>query len=165
LFYFILTLHLLLCVGLVFLVLLQQGKGADMGAAFGGNQAMFGPGSAVNTVGRITTGLAVAFMITSIVLVRAYSSVTPTVQVGPTNPLSGSVMEGAVAPVKEAAATPGTVEKKDNESKADAKVAPLPESKEKSAEQPETGAAEKAPQPQDDAGADKPKEAEAQTAK
>lgn len=74
-FYFILTVHLLLCVVLVVLVLLQQGKGADVGVAFGGgSNTLFGASGATGLMIKITTGIAVAFMITSILLIRAFSS-------------------------------------------------------------------------------------------
>lgn len=55
------------------LVLLQQGKGADAGAVFGSNSdAVLGPGTAPSFFTKLTTGLAIAFMFTSIFLVKSY---------------------------------------------------------------------------------------------
>lgn len=94
-FYLILFIHVGLCLALVFLVLLQQGKGADLGAALGGASSAFGPGSSANVLTRVTTGIAVAFMVTSIILVRTYSAVAPELGVSSEvqDPLRGSVME------------------------------------------------------------------------
>jgi preprotein translocase subunit SecG len=65
--------HVLTCALLIGVVLLQQGKGADMGAVFGGSSStIFGSGGAGNFLTRLTTGLAVVFMVTSLVL--TYSS-------------------------------------------------------------------------------------------
>ncbi len=61
--------HVFICVLLVGVVLLQQGKGADMGATFGGgSQTVFGASGADNLLTRVTTGLAFLFMATSIFL-------------------------------------------------------------------------------------------------
>ncbi len=62
--------HLIIAVGLVALVLLQQGKGADMGAAFGGgsSQTVFGSRGSGNFLTRVTAGLATAFFISSLTL-------------------------------------------------------------------------------------------------
>lgn len=61
--------HVFICVLLVSVVLLQQGKGADMGATFGGgSQTVFGASGADNLLTRVTTGLAFFFMVTSIFL-------------------------------------------------------------------------------------------------
>lgn len=94
----ILTIHLTLCVFLVLLVLLQQGKGADVGASFGGgSQTLFGASGAGNILSRATTILAICFMFTSIFLVNAYSTYVPTVTTpSASGNLSGSVM-GEVA--------------------------------------------------------------------
>ena len=70
LYYIVLILHLIACFFLIAVVLLQQGKGQDLASAFGGGgtQAAFGPRGSVTLLSRITTGLAVVFMITSISL-------------------------------------------------------------------------------------------------
>ncbi len=64
--------HVILCIALIFLVLLQQGKGADLGAVFGNSNSLFGAGGAGAGIGKVTTILAVVFMVTSILLVRAF---------------------------------------------------------------------------------------------
>jgi len=66
-FTFVLVIHLIICVLLVFLVLLQSGKGAQLGAAFGsmGQNTMVSPETALQ---KIITYMAIAFIITSILL-------------------------------------------------------------------------------------------------
>ena len=67
---FLLTLHILTCLSLVIAVLLQRGKGADMGAMLGGggSQTVFGARGAGNFLTKLTTGAAILFMITSLSL-------------------------------------------------------------------------------------------------
>ena len=61
--------HILVCVFLVSIVLLQHGKGADIGATFGGSgQSLFGTEGPVPILNKITTAAAVIFMVTSITL-------------------------------------------------------------------------------------------------
>ena len=61
--------HVIACVILVLVVLLQAGKGADMGAVFGGaSSTIFGSSGAGNFLTRLTTGAAVVFMTTSLAL-------------------------------------------------------------------------------------------------
>ncbi len=64
------TVHVLVCLGLIVVVLLQTGKGTDMGAAFGGGASttVFGGSGAGNLLTRVTTGMAVVFMLTSLTL-------------------------------------------------------------------------------------------------
>jgi preprotein translocase subunit SecG len=62
-------LHILVCVALVMIVLLQAGKGAEMGAAFGGaSQTIFGSTGAMGFMTKLTTVAAIIFMLTSLVL-------------------------------------------------------------------------------------------------
>ena len=62
--------HILVCLFLVGIVLLQQGKGADMGATFGGgsNQTVFGADGPMPILSKVTTASAVIFMVTSLAL-------------------------------------------------------------------------------------------------
>jgi len=61
--------HVLACFILVLTVLLQAGKGADIGAVFGGaSTTIFGSSGAGNFLTRLTTGAAIVFMITSLTL-------------------------------------------------------------------------------------------------
>jgi preprotein translocase subunit SecG len=63
------SVHLFVCILLIVLVLLQQGKGADVGATFGGGgNTMFGAGGADNFLTKFTTIIAVCFMLTSVFL-------------------------------------------------------------------------------------------------
>ncbi len=67
--------HVLVSLFLILIVLLQTGKGADIGAAFGGgsSQTLFGSAGPGGFLTKITTGVAVIFMITSIGLAYLYS--------------------------------------------------------------------------------------------
>jgi preprotein translocase subunit SecG len=67
---FITVVHVVVCLFLIGVVLLQSGKSADIAAAFGGqgSQTAFGPRSAANALTRATTWAAVIFMITSFTL-------------------------------------------------------------------------------------------------
>lgn len=63
------VIHIIVSIGLILVVLLQTGKGADMGAVFGGSSAtIFGSSGAGNFLTRLTTGMAIVFMITSLTL-------------------------------------------------------------------------------------------------
>ena len=66
----LLGLHVLLSLGLIALVLLQRGKGADMGAAFGAGASgtVFGARGAANFLTRATAVLATVFFVNSLVL-------------------------------------------------------------------------------------------------
>ena len=76
--YVVPVIHVVACLFLIVVVLLQTGKGADMGAVFGGgSQTLFGSGGAGNFLTRLTTGTAIAFMITSLILTYGASR-TPT---------------------------------------------------------------------------------------
>ena len=106
----ILVLHIIAAVGIVVLVLLQHGKGADMGAAFGSGSAgsLFGSAGASNFLSKTTAVLAAAFFVTSLGL--TYLS-------APSK--SGGVTETLAVP----AGTPG---KPDGKPAAPASSAPAP---------------------------------------
>lgn len=67
---FLIVLHVVICVLLVVTVLLQFGKGAELGAIMGGgaSQAVFSSSAKGNFMTKMTTALAIAFMVNSIVL-------------------------------------------------------------------------------------------------
>jgi preprotein translocase subunit SecG len=66
------VLHILVCFALILIVLLQAGKGAEMGAAFGGSsQTVFGSAGAMGFLSKLTTIAAVIFMVTSLLLAFA----------------------------------------------------------------------------------------------
>lgn len=106
-FLFVLTLHFLLCAALVGLVLIQQGKGADMGAAFGAgsSNSLFGAGGATNLVVKVTTFVAIAFMVTSITLINL-SSPESSLQTSIGGKNSNTGLEGSVMQQNTAAAAP-----------------------------------------------------------
>ncbi len=61
--------HLLVCLFLIFIVLIQSSKGAELGAAFGGSsQTLFGSRGAATLLSKLTTISAVVFMLTSLLL-------------------------------------------------------------------------------------------------
>ena len=63
------VLHVVVCIILILVVLLQAGKGASMGAAFGGSsQTIFGSTGPETFLGKMTTIVATVFMITSLAL-------------------------------------------------------------------------------------------------
>lgn len=81
--------HIVVCIALTIVVLLQQGKGADVGAVFGGSsQTVFGAGGAASPLFRLTWTFALLFALTSLFL--AYSS---------TKRISGSIFEGRRIPI------------------------------------------------------------------
>jgi preprotein translocase subunit SecG len=85
----IVVIHIIVCLTLVTVVLLQQGKGADVGAVFGGSsQTVFGASGAGNLLTKVTWSCAIVFFATSIIL--AYSS---------TRRVTGSIFEGGRIPL------------------------------------------------------------------
>lgn len=63
----LLMIHIFVSLALIFIVLIQKGKGADMGAAFGGSsQAVFGTSTATTVLHKVTTMMAIVFMLTSL---------------------------------------------------------------------------------------------------
>jgi len=63
------VLHVVVSLVLILIVLLQAGEGANMGAAFGGSsQTVFGSSGASTFLGKLTAGIAILFMITSLLL-------------------------------------------------------------------------------------------------
>jgi preprotein translocase subunit SecG len=69
-FFFLVTLHVAVCLVLIIVILLQSGEAADLAGAFGGSgsQTAFGPRGAATLLSRATTWCAVMFMFTSMVL-------------------------------------------------------------------------------------------------
>jgi preprotein translocase subunit SecG len=68
--YLLIFLHVLVSIALIAIVLLQSGKGAEMGASFGasGSQSVFGPSGGTTFLAKLTTGAAIIFMLTSLTL-------------------------------------------------------------------------------------------------
>ncbi len=87
-------LHVSVCVFLIAIVLLQHGKGADIGASFGGgsSQTVFGSDGPLPLLNKVTTTSAIVFMVTSVAL--AYNSAHMS---------KSSVMQGVTAPISQPA--------------------------------------------------------------
>ena len=85
----IIGLHVTVCILLILIVLLQSGKGAEMGVSLGGagSQTLFGGSGPASLLTKITTAVAILFMLTSLFL--AYSS---------SHRSEESVMKGTQAP-------------------------------------------------------------------
>lgn len=66
----IITIHVIMCITLIMVVLLQTGKGADIGSAFGAgsSQTVFGSSGAGGFLSKFTTIAAIIFMLTSLTL-------------------------------------------------------------------------------------------------
>lgn len=99
----LLVLHIVVCLALVGIVLLQGGKGAEVGATFGAgaSQTIFGASGSQTFLGKLTTGAAIIFMLTSLALAIFWgrpggSSIMPE-QVAPATPPAQS-MPAAPAP-------------------------------------------------------------------
>lgn len=95
LYYLTIGLHVIACLFLIGVVLLQQGKGQDLASAFGGGgtQTAFGPRGSANVLSRATTILAGLFMVTSLALTVL-------------KPGGGSVLDRVQAPVPAASPSP-----------------------------------------------------------
>ena len=116
----LLVIHIIACISIIFFVLLQSGRGAELGAAFGSvGQANSVRGS-MTGVGKITTGVAIVFMLTSLSLaylssdtardsvVRDLAPVTTTIPVAE----QMLVPEEDVQPEKTPAIPPAELEQK-----------------------------------------------------
>jgi len=101
------VIHVLVCIGLILVVLLQTGKGAEVGAVFGGSSAtIFGSSGAGNFLSRLTTGMAIVFMITSLTL-GYFAGRKPSETIFDKRPAATAPPSKTVAPKQEAApATP-----------------------------------------------------------
>ena len=99
----LLTVHILVALVIIGLVLMQHGKGADMGAAFGSGASgsLFGSSGSANFLSRMTGGLAAVFFITSLSLAYVASSKPKT---------TGSVMQEKVQSQTVTPATSSAVE-------------------------------------------------------
>ena len=155
------VIHVIACFFLIIVVLLQTGKGADIGAAFGGSsQTVFGSGGAANLLTRLTTYTAIVFMLTSLFLTwnstRSLTiSVVDDLPIEPP-PLAAPAPEPLAAPtVQDSAPAPEdaseTASAKGDESDASANAAP--EADRNDADQTAKGGEAIAPDPgQEDGG-------------
>ena len=104
-------LHVLMCFAIIAIVLLQSGKGADIGSAFGGagSQAVFGSMGTPTLLGKITTAVAIVFTLTSFSLallggeragsvVREPATAAPSAPSAPASPAPTTPAPPAPAP-------------------------------------------------------------------
>ncbi len=96
----IVILHVIVSVAMILVILLQTGKGSDIGAVFGGgsSQTLFGSTGPTSFLSKLTAGAAVVFMLTSLFL--AYFSGR-----GP----SSSIMKGGAPPAQSMPAPPANM--------------------------------------------------------
>lgn len=97
-FIFLTILHIVVAVSLILFVLLQAGKGGGIGAAFGGgtSDTLFGASGPAGILGKLTTGAAVIFMVTSLLL-SYYGSRLETGSIVPTTPIKPRTESSAPA--------------------------------------------------------------------
>lgn len=89
--------HVLVCLFLVGVVLLQHGKGADIGASFGGSsQSLFGTEGPLPLLNKITTAAAIIFMLTSLALAYISSQTGNTSVMGAAAVAKSAATEAAV---------------------------------------------------------------------
>ncbi len=104
------VLHILVSLALIFVVLLQKGSGADMGAAFGGSsQGVFGAQGSGSFLGKMTAGLATVFMLTSLSLAFFTTKGGPATSVmekAPVERAAPATDSGLPVPAKSAPAAP-----------------------------------------------------------
>jgi len=88
----VMIIHIIVCFFLITIVLLQGGKGAELGAAFGGSsQTLFGSRGAATFLSKITTISAIVFMITSLSLAVITAKKGSVVKAPPVSEEKGSV--------------------------------------------------------------------------
>ncbi len=113
----LIVIHVIVCVIMILIVLLQGGKGAEMGAAFGGaSQTVFGSSGPTDFLSKLTTWSAAIFMVTSLSLAYLTSGKgTPSVvdkipiaaeQQATEVPLLPEGVEEALPPVQEGEEVP-----------------------------------------------------------
>jgi preprotein translocase subunit SecG len=119
LFSVVLAVHILAAIGVIGLVLVQHGKGADMGAAFGSGASgsLFGATGSANFLSRATAVLATVFFVTSMSLAYLASSKPKT---------TGSVMQDAVNSRPVSAPPAGGVEQGTSLANPDSKAKDIP---------------------------------------
>jgi preprotein translocase subunit SecG len=99
----LLVIHVIIAAAIIGLVLLQHGKGADMGAAFGSGSSgsLFGASGSANFLSRTTAILATVFFISSLVLTYVYAHKS-----APTGVLEGVLKSAPTAPSSTAPSSP-----------------------------------------------------------
>lgn len=108
----VVILHVVVSVALILIILLQTGKGADIGAVFGGgsSQTLFGSSGPTSFLSKLTAAAAVIFMCTSLYLAY-FSSARPASSImkgGAAAPALPAGMPAVPAPANPAPAPPST---------------------------------------------------------
>ena len=133
----LISIHVTVCILLILIILLQSGKGATMGASFGAgsSQTLFGPTGPAPLLTKITTGVAIIFMITSLTLAM----------------LSGRVSDSSVMESLPAAGVPlentveQTVEQIIEQTVQESEQQPIRTTAEQASEEPMTQASDQMP--------------------
>ncbi len=108
--YLLIGLHVTVCLALIVIVLLQMGKGAEVGASFGagGSQTILGASGGASFMGKVTAAAAVIFMLTSLSLAYFYGSpasqtIMPASVNVPAQPAAGGFTGDTATPVEQTA--------------------------------------------------------------
>ena len=112
---FVTVIHVIVCLFLIVVVLLQSGKAADLAGAFGGmgSQTVFGPRGSATVLSKATTIAAALFMIASLtlsILSTGSSSATPDLLKKATQPSASQSAPDKATPVAPAPVTPAPAE-------------------------------------------------------
>ncbi len=109
----IVILHVIVSIAMILVILLQTGKGSDIGAVFGGgsSQTLFGSTGPTSFLSKMTAGAAILFMVTSLFLAyfsgtgasRSIMKDTPPVSTSPAVPAPAAPVAPAPAPAAPAA--------------------------------------------------------------
>ncbi len=103
---FVIFLHVIACLLLIFIVLLQTGKGAEMGAIFGSSSSsVFGPTGPASVLTKITIGAVVVFVFTSLFLTYSFSK-SPTKSLIPATKTAPAAVPTPVKPAVPTNQTP-----------------------------------------------------------
>ena len=104
--------HVVTTIALIMIVLLQTGRGSEIGAAFGSgsSQTLFGSSGSSGFMTKLTTATVVIFMVTSLLLAYFYSHREYVIKAAPA-PVSAPAPASAPAGVPAPAAVPATPEK------------------------------------------------------
>ena len=120
----LLIVHVIIAIALIVLILLQHGKGADAGAAFGSgaSSTVFGARGSASFLSRVTAGLAAGFFVTSLLL--GYSATRSSAPSSVVERVSGIPSEQIVVKPGEQAVKPGEQAAKPGEQAAKEEPAP-----------------------------------------
>jgi preprotein translocase subunit SecG len=105
--YLLYVVHVLVCVFLILVVLLQQGKGADLSVFGGGStQTAFGARSATTLLHKLTVASFVIFILTTVSISLVKGGPGGTVMAGQSKAAAAKAAKAATAPVNPASGTP-----------------------------------------------------------